>query len=182
MGFFILKSLNSLLNLLNSEKAPSQLAAGLAFGVLVGLTPLMSLHNLVLLMIVFLFRVNLSFFFLSLGVVKILAWMLDPVFDSLGYWMLVDLESLRGFWISVTSGTLWPFFRFNNTVVIGSLVVGLCLWPFLFVGGMALIKQYRSRWRERMAQSKLMKGLKATPFYGYYLKYQSFREKMGILS
>jgi len=182
LTLFILKTLNSLLKLLNGETAPSQIAAGIAFGLLVGLTPFLSLHNLFLFMLVFLLRVNLSMFFVSLGIFKLVAYWGDPAFDAFGYWMLVNLEVLRPFWISVTSGAVWPFFRFNNTVVIGSLVTGLLLWLPLFVWCIWAVKKYRSGWREQIRSSKFMKGLKATPIYGLYTKYESFREKMNILS
>lgn len=182
MSLFILRTFNSLIKLLNSETAPSQIAAGVAFGLLVGLTPFLSLHNLLLFMIVCLFRVNFSMFFVSLGVFKLLAFIGDPLFDVFGYWLLVDLKALRPFWISITSGALWPFFRFNNTVLIGSLVIGLILWIPVFGGSIWAVKTYRARWREQMRNSKFVKAMKATPLYGFYEKYQSFREKMDILS
>lgn len=169
------------MKLLNSEKAPSQLAAGLAFGMLVGLTPFMSLHNLILFFVVCLFRVNLSMFFVSLGVFKLLAFLFDPFFDWFGYKLLVDFEGLRSFWILITSGAVWPFFKFNNTIVMGSLGTGLILWAPIFIGGIAAIKAYRAKWREQVLNSKFMKVLKATPIYGLYTKYQNFSEKLSVL-
>lgn len=176
----VLKTLNSLLNLLNSEKEPTQLSAGVAFGMLVGLTPFMSLHNLFIFFIVCLFRVNFSMFFLSLGIFKLIAYMIDPLFDWFGYWLLVEQKGLRAFWISITSGPVWPFFRFNNTIVMGSLATSVILWLPVFILFTMAVKTYRSRWREQIKNSKLMKALKATPLYGLYEKYQNFREKMSV--
>lgn len=179
---FFLKTLNSLLKLLNGDKEPTQLASGVAFGLLVGLTPFLSLHNLVIFLVVCLFRVNFSMFFLTLGIAKLFAWIFDSGFDALGYWLLVDLKGLRDFWVSITTGAIWPFFRFNNTVVMGSLVVGIVLWLPVFIGFTLAVKKYRKTWREQMKNSKFVKALKATPLYGLYTKYEAFREKMSVFS
>ena len=181
MTFLILKTLNSLLKLLNSETAPSQLAAGLAFGMIVGLTPLMSLHNLVFFLIVCLFRVNFSMFFLSLGIFKILAYLFDPFFDWFGYFLLVDLKGLREFWIQIQTGAIWPFFKFYNTVVLGSLASSLLLWIPIFLTGIILVSVYRKKYRQQIANSKFMKALKATPLYGFYQKFESAREKLSVI-
>ncbi len=180
--FFLLKTLNSLIKLLNSETAPSQLSAGMTFGMLVGLSPFLSLHNLFIFMIVCLFRVNFSMFFMSLAFFSILGFFGDPIFDRLGYWLLVDFTSLRPFWISITTGAIWPFFNFNNTIVMGSLGFGLLLFVPLFVAGIHFIKIYRSKWREQIQKSALVKSLKATPLYGVYLKYENFRNRLSAFS
>ena len=179
---FLLKTLHNLIKVLHSETAPSQLASGLAFGMIVGLTPFVSLHNLVIFFIVALFRVNFSMFFLSLGIFSVTAFALDSLFDQVGYSLLVSLTAARPFWISITSGALWPFFRFNNTVVMGSLAVSLALFFPVMLGGIVFIRVYRERWKEKMQNSKFMKALKATPFYGLYEKYQNFRERMSAFS
>jgi len=182
MSLFLLKTLYGLLKILNSEKSPSQLSAAVAVGMLMGLAPLSSLHNLFVFLLVCLFRVNLTMFFLSWGVFKILAFALDPLFDWLGYILLVDFKALRPLWIEVTSGPIWPYFRFNNTIVLGSLVFGLIAWVPLFWGAQSAVHAYRARWRESLKNSKLLATLKATPFYGWYEKYQSFMERMSVLS
>lgn len=180
MTLFLLKTLNGLLNLLNSEKSPWQISAGAAFGLLMGLTPKLSLHNLVLVLLVFLLRVNLSMFFISFGIVSLIAFVMDPIFDRLGYWALVEVGALRPFWIDVTTGALWPYFRFNNTVVVGSILLGLVLFLPVWLGGAALIKIYRETWREQIKSSKLVKTLKATPLYGLYQKYETMRAKLAV--
>ena len=179
---FFLKMLNNLLKLLNSETAPSQLAAGLGFGMIAGLTPAMSLHNLVLFFIVALFRVNFSMFFLSFGFFSVIAFFLDPLFDRLGYWALVDWTALRPLWVAVTTGAIWPFFRFNNTIVAGSLVLSLVLFVPVVVLAIVAIRRYRAQWREKIQKSRFIKALKATPLYGVYEKYQNFRARLSVLS
>ena len=179
---FLFKTLSNFLKLLNSETAPSQLAMGLGFGMMVGLTPLTSLHNLVLLFIVFLFRINLSMFFLGLAVFALLSFALDPLFNVIGYWALVDLHWARPFWIEITSGAIWPFFRFNNTIVMGSLLVSLALFIPLILFSLRGIHIYRISWREKIRESRFVKALKATALYSLYEKYESMKEKLSVIS
>ncbi len=121
-------------------------------------------------------------FFWSLAIFKFIAWIFDPALDALGYWLLVHQAGLREFWISITSGAIWPFFRFYNTIVVGALALGLLLFIPAFFLSTWSIKKYRAKWRQTMAQSKWVKALKATPLYSLYSKYESFREKMSVLS
>lgn len=179
--FIVLKFLHKIVSLLHSETAPSQLAGGAAFGMIVGLTPLMSLHNLVIFLIVCLFRVNFSMFFLNLGIFSVLAFALDPVFDRLGYWILADWTWARSFFVDITSGAIWPFFRFNNTIVMGSLALSLIMFiPFMILL-MYLIRLYRRTWREKLRNAPWVIALRATPIYNLYTKYQAFRARFGGL-
>lgn len=179
--FLIVKTIHSILKLLNSETAPSQLAAGIAFGAIVGLTPLMSLHNLFIFLIVCLFRVNFSMFFVSLGLFSFIGWACDPLWDRLGYALLVQLKVARPLWIYLSTGPLLPYFRFNNTIVIGSFVVALLIFVPVFAASIGAVKHYRQNWREKVLNSKAIKIFKATPIYGLYEKYEKAKEVMGIL-
>ena len=181
MALFFLKTFYGLLKLLNSERHPGQLAAAVAFGMMIGLAPVSALQNLFVFLLVCLFRVNLSMFFISFGVFKLFAFALDPLLDWLGFILLVDFEGLRPFWISVTSGPIWPYFRFNNTIVLGSLVLGILAWFPVYWGAVSAVHAYRARWRESLKNSRLLKTLKATPFYGLYERYESFMERMSVL-
>jgi len=61
-----LNALAKLLRALNSETDPAQIALGACFGFVMGLTPLFSLHNLVVLFLALVLRANLMAFLLSL--------------------------------------------------------------------------------------------------------------------
>lgn len=175
------KFLLKFLKLLNSETEPTQLAAGICFGLIVGFSPFFTWHNLIIFLLVCLFRVNLSMFFLSSAVFAILAFALDPVFDAFGYWLLVDMTAARPLWIWIASAPILPFFKLNNTVVLGSLAAGIVLFIPLFIWSTWAVKQYRKRWRQQIMNSKAMKALKATKLYGtlsgLYEKYQSLQDK-----
>lgn len=178
----LIKTLHSILKLLNSETAPSQLAAGVAFGMIIGLTPVMTPHNLIIFFIVCLFRVNFSMFFISFAAFKILGFLLDPFWDWFGYKLLVDLKVARPFWIAITSGPILPYFKFNNTIVMGSLAMALILFVPVFLGSQVGVKKYRVRWRDQIVNSKALTLLKATPLFGLYQKYEAAKQKLGLFS
>ena len=54
-----------LIKVLNSETEPSQISLGLCFGLIAGLTPVLSPHNIIVL-----FMVTLALNFIALRVVK----------------------------------------------------------------------------------------------------------------
>lgn len=171
------------LQLLNSETSAVQLAAGFAFGVLVGFLPFWSVVNLLLFLVVCFFRVNLTMFFLSSALFSLLAFALDPVFDGFGYWILVDWLAARELWIWIASQPLLPFLNLNNTVMMGSLALGLLLFlPTIFLT-VVMIKRYRASWREQIKNSAIYKILRASkmlsPVFSAFEKYQKLQEKFG---
>jgi len=184
--FLTIKLFLKFLRLINSETAPSQLAAGLAFGLIVGVSPFFSLHNLVVFLIVCLFRVSFSMFFLSSAFFSIVAFAFDPLFDRLGYWLLVDLSAARPAWIWIASQPILPFFKLNNTIVVGSLALGIALFLPSFLLSIWAVRCYRDKWREKIKNSKAVKVLKATKLYGTFSglfgKYQGLQDKWSRLS
>ena len=52
----LLKLLQSLMKTLHSEGSPGQIAAGIALGSALGLTPLMNAHNLIILFLLMMFK------------------------------------------------------------------------------------------------------------------------------
>ncbi len=107
-----------------------------------GLTPLWTLHNVVVLLLVLALRVNLSSFVLCWGLFTLLAFLLDPVFDVVGYAVLTAAW-LQPLWTSFYATDLGRLSDFNNTVVMGSLLVSLLALPLLYFGCVYLVRQYR---------------------------------------
>ena len=70
-----------ILKALNSETAPGQISMALCFALIIGLTPLYSLHNLLVLLLVLILRVNLSAFIVGWVFFSGVAYILDPIFQ-----------------------------------------------------------------------------------------------------
>lgn len=157
----------NLLKVLNSEAEPDQISLALCLAMVLGFTPLFSLHNLIILFAVCVVRVNLSAFLLGWGVFSGMAWLLDPLFHGLGHGVLT-LPALEGTWTALYNIALFRLARFNNTVVMGSLLVSLLLVVPLFVGINRLITAYRAHLLAWVDKSRLMQIFKASKVYDAY--------------
>jgi uncharacterized protein (TIGR03546 family) len=118
--FALLKLLQSLIKTLHSDGTPGPVAAGRAVGAVLGLTPLMNGHNLLVFSLVLL--LNVSFGGAMLGWMAFLpvGFLLDPLFHAIGL-QLLQAPSLRALWTGWYNTPLVPYTNFNNTVVLGSV-------------------------------------------------------------
>jgi uncharacterized protein (TIGR03546 family) len=142
----MLRAILKLLHVLNSEAEPGQISLALAFALITGLTPLWSLHNLAVLLLALVLRVNLSAFLLGTVFFSGLAYLLDPFFHRLGL-AILTAPSLEGVLTVLYNSTLWRIERFNNSIVMGSLLVSLALFVSTVLALNWAIRQYRARAR-----------------------------------
>ncbi|MFQ5596685.1 MAG: TIGR03546 family protein [Nitrospiria bacterium] len=163
----MLKTIAKFLKILNSETEPAQISLAFCFAMVAGLSPLLSLHNVFVLLLVLVLRVNLSAFLLAFVGFSGIATLLDPVFHQIGLGLLTA-EALKGLWTGLYDITFWRIARFNNTLVMGSLASALVLFPPLFLLSNRLIRQYRARFLKWVQKSKLMQALRATKLYEAY--------------
>lgn len=165
--FLFLNYIAKLLKALASEASPNQIAGGFILGMIIGLTPIMSIHNLIIVLLIIVLRVNIGMSILAFMVFSGIAYIADPLFHNFGIYML-ELESMQGTWTQMYNNEFWAITKFYNTVVIGSLVTAILLsmpmFPLVKVG----VIQYRKHIHEKVMKTKLMKGLKGTKFYSIY--------------
>ncbi|MBL8814394.1 MAG: TIGR03546 family protein [Planctomyces sp.] len=127
--FFVLRPLRLLIQGLVTSSTPRQISMGLAMGMVVGLVPKGNLIALVLGMILAASRVNLAIAASSAVLFTLIGVFLDPVFDRVGTWLL-RMPALQSFWTDLYNMPVMPWTDFNNSVVLGSLTVGLLMmWP-----------------------------------------------------
>ena len=171
----MIKLLAKLLRVLNSETEPGQISLGLCFAMIAGLTPLLSVHNLFVLLLVFLLRVNLSAFFLGLALFTGIAYVLDPLFHLLGLAVLTA-ASLEGLWTSLYQSVWWRVEHFNNSIVMGSLVFSVGVFvPVLLLSNM-LIRRYRQHVLAWVQKTKIMQMFKASKLYQTYATLSAWRD------
>lgn len=170
----IAKFLAKILTILNSEISPKQISAGFAYGVLIGLLPIGGLLPLVLTLLAFIVNINLAAMFLAAAVFKIFSFVIDPVANAAGYSLLTS-GALRNFWATLYNTPVVPFTRFNNTLVMGSFVVGLLLLIPAYLACKSFVVNYRSKYRERILKWKVVQFFKASTMYRYYEMFQGIR-------
>ena len=152
---------------LNSETEPFQISLALSFAMIAGLTPLWSLHNIIVLILVLILRVNLTTFILGWLGFSGIAYILDPLFHVLGLHILTN-STLHGLWTTLYNSTLGRLSSFNNSILMGSLVISLgCFVPLFLLSNLA-IKKYRERLLAWVRKSRIVQALKASKFYGIY--------------
>lgn len=156
-----------LLSILNSETEPGQISIALCLSMIIGFTPVFSLHNLFIILLVLVIKANLSAFFFGWAVFSGIAYLLDPLFHIIGYYVLT-MPSLNDIWTSLYNMTLFRLENFNNTIVMGSLLVSLILFvPAYFLFNI-LIRKYRERFLDWIQKTKLMGMVKASKIYSAY--------------
>lgn len=159
--------LAKLLKALNSEASPSQISLAFVLGMILGLTPLWSAHNIIVIFLALVIRVNLTGFLLAFGVFSGLAYLLDPLFIKLGESLLANPD-LLSVWKSMYVSDAWRVTKFNNTLVLGSLMVSLVsAIPAFFIFNL-LIRQYRDKIFAAVQKSRAMHMLKANKLYKIY--------------
>lgn len=159
--------LANLLKALNSDSAPGQIALAFALALIIGLTPLFSLHNLVIVFIACIVRINFGAFLLAMAFFSGLAYLLDPAAIALGESLLTN-SAYQELWTGLYQNELLRASGFNNTLVMGSLVIALIAFiPVLFISRW-LISAYRERLMAWVDKLKIVKILKASKFYKVY--------------
>lgn len=163
-----LKLIQQLVKALNSDGTPGQVAAGIALGAALGLTPLMNLHNLLILSAIMLLNVSVPGAVLGWALFTPVGFVLDPWFDALGRWLLLDLETLRPLWVTMVNTPVLALANLNNTVVLGSLVVWLLAFAPLYVAARYGVAQYRARVYQRLRQTRAFQLIEASKLYNLY--------------
>jgi len=76
----LLKQLFAFLKMLNSETGHNQIAAGIAAGFILGMSPMLSLQTFLVFLIIFFFRIQAGAAFLAAFFFAFIAYVLDPIF------------------------------------------------------------------------------------------------------
>lgn len=169
---FFIKLLKSILSILQSQESPKEVAMGVCLGAMIGLSPFDCLHTYLILILIFIVKVNMGAAFLSIALFKLVGFCLDPLAHLIGYLLLVKANFLNGLWVYLYNLPILPYTRFNNTVVLGSFVLALILFIPIFHGTIKLLHLYRAHWYEKVEKSRIMKWLKMTKIYDIYSRYQ----------
>jgi uncharacterized protein (TIGR03546 family) len=166
----LLKQIFAFFRLLNSETGTNQLAAGLACGLILGFSPMLSIQAFLVLFLIFFFRIQMGAAFLSAFFFKFVAFVIDPVADQLGR-VILEAPGLRPVFVQMYNMPLVPLTRFNNSIIMGSGVIGLMLVIPAFFIFKALVIKYRITVVARLKGTKIWKAFAATKLYNWYNKY-----------
>jgi uncharacterized protein (TIGR03546 family) len=152
---FWLKLVANFIKILREGQTPAQVAGGFALGSILGLSPMFTLQGLFVWLIILVLDVNLSAATLSLLVFSLFAYIFDPLFHRLGYFILVNFEGLKSIWTTLYNAPIAPLTRFNNTVVMGSFISAVILLPLIYFGMKKFVVAYRTTVGARIEKMKI---------------------------
>ncbi len=156
----LLRPMRMLADLVTDAAAPSQIAWGIALGMLVGLIPKGNLTAWLLAVLVLATRANLGAAALSAFVFSWLGMLVDPLTHRLGLALLTS-TMLRPFWDWLYGLPLVPWMRLHNTVVLGNLLLGSALLFPAYAIGLRAVDRLRPWVAGQVEGWRLKHGLAA---------------------
>ncbi|HUL04147.1 MAG TPA: TIGR03546 family protein [Gemmatimonadales bacterium] len=164
----LIKLVQNIVGSLNSQGTPGQMAAGIALGSALGLTPLVNLHNLVVLAAGMLLNVSFPGVLLGWALFVPIGFAMDPLFHAIGRTLLIDTPALTPLWTAWFNTPVIPLTNFNNTIVLGSVIVWAVLYLPLFFALRWAITQYRERIYARLRRARVFRVVTASKLYNVY--------------
>lgn len=174
----MLTLLAKLFSALNSESSVRQIALAIVLGFIVGLSPLLTLHNVIILFLVMLVRVHLGSFILAVGFFSGLSYLLLPMIVAVGEYLLTS-NSLNGLFTMLYQSTLFKLAHWHNTYTLGAFVLGSLLAIPLYFFSKIIIIKYRQHIMAFFEKFRLVKALKASRFYRLYLQFSGQGSSLG---
>lgn len=168
----LFKQLFAFLKMLNSETGHNQIAAGIAAGFILGMSPMLSLQTFLVFLLIFFFRIQAGAAFLAAFFFAFIAYILDPIFHSIGSEVLSS-PGLQPLFTTLYNMPLVPLTRFNNSVVMGAGIVGVLMFPIVFIVSRMVILKYRTTILARIKETKFWKAVQATSLYKWYYTYDN---------
>lgn len=165
---FWIKLVTNFISILREGQTPAQVAGGFALGALLGLSPMLTLQGVIVWLIILILDVNLSAATLSICVFSLIAYIIDPLFHRLGYFLLVNIDGLKGIWTLLYNAPIAPLTRFNNTVVLGSFTGALVLVLPIYLGMKKFVILYRTTIGAKVERWKIYQILKRNSLVQWY--------------
>jgi uncharacterized protein (TIGR03546 family) len=143
--------LRRVLQALLASDSPSQLAAGFTLGMIIGLVPKGNLIAVSLCVLLFSLRVNKGLALVAAVMFSALGPLADSFSHKLGL-ALLSLNALQPAYTLAFSLPLGPWLEFHNTLVAGSLAIGLYLaYPVYWLSNLLCtwLRPFVSAWIKR---------------------------------
>lgn len=164
MTLILLNLVRKLLVALVSSNTPHKIAVAYALGGIMGLTPSNLPLSVTIMAVLLLFNVNFTAGMLSAAIHTVFAPSLYPVAHKWGVSLLIENEGLSPFWTSLYNMPVFPLYNFNNTVMLGMLLISFsALIPnYLFMR--VFVRIYREKLHPMLSKLKVVQAVKASKF------------------
>lgn len=159
--------LAKLLHALNSDSSIRQIALAIALGFFVGMSPLLTLHNIIIIFFVLVIRVHLGSFILAVGFFSGLSYLLSPWIVQVGESLLTNPD-LSAMFTALYQVSLFKLAHWHHTYTLGAFVLGILLALPIYFTSKFVIVNYRVHIMAFFAKFRIVQALKASKFYGVY--------------
>jgi uncharacterized protein (TIGR03546 family) len=149
---------------------PRHLAAGFALGAALGLIPKGNLFGVLFLLLFFALRLNKGMALMAAAFFTPIGYAVDAQAHRIGL-ALLKAPALGGLWTALYDMPIVPLTRFNNTVVLGNLVLGLALFAPLYFLALRFVAWYAANLAARVERLRLVQALKGMRWYQMYLEW-----------
>lgn len=154
MPDFILKIWSTFRGSVRRFDSSRQLALGIMFGMCTGMIPKDSLLPYGFLILLMLTTANLTCAIISGFAFTAFTWIATPITDRVGHWVL-SLTSLEPLWARIYEMPLIGWTRFENTVVMGSLVLAMAMAIPVYHISFYFFELYGKSFYRRVANTQL---------------------------
>lgn len=156
---FFLRPLRLLAQILAGNDTPRQTAWGLALGMMVGLLPKGNLLAIGLGMLVCALSINRAAAILALGLFSYVGWALDDFAHRLGS-LVLTWPAARDSLTWLYDQPLGPWLGFNNTIVMGQLLLGLYFFYPAYQLGHLVATRVQPRIHDWLMRRKALRWLR----------------------
>ena len=158
----MLKALIRFFKALNSNSHPGEIAHAVCLGMILGFMPKSNALWYILTVFFLFVRINKGSFILFTFLFSLLAPVLDNLFDTIGWWFL-NIDKFKMFFAWLLEIPFVGFTRFNNTIVMGSLLASLALYIPVYILVRVFLKYWRAFIAPAVRKTKLVVFLSKLP-------------------
>lgn len=148
---------------LSSNTSPASIGHGFVWGVILGLMPKNNVLWYVLFVLIFFLRIQRGVFSLTTLIVSFLAPVADPLLDTVGCWILTQ-DFMQAPMTKIMNIPFVAFTKVNNSIIMGSLGVGIAGYIPLFLISLLFTFIWRKHLGSRLKNLKIVKAIGKIPF------------------
>ncbi|WP_407425649.1 TIGR03546 family protein [Treponema sp.] len=161
----MLKPIVKLFKALNANVNPGEIAHAFSFGVLLGLMPKNNLLWALVFVFVLFIRINKPMYLIMLLIASTLSPLFGSLFDTVGYAFLT-IPAFSDFFADLLEVPFVGFTKFNNSVVMGSLLCGIVLYIPMYILGRLFVFLWRKYITHFVRKLKIAKAVSKLPLLG----------------
>jgi len=164
--------IQSMFAALHSKDSPHQIAGGFALGSLAGWVPFNILYTPLIILLLYLININTAFGLVGIAIITVFSFFLDPLAGIIGHFVLTKILILQPLWKALYNTPILPYTEFNNTVMMGSFILGLALLYPLYKLIFWAVINYRKTWQEKIEKTRFFKWLKTSKLITFIFRYR----------